>query len=161
MTSATLIGGYHAVGYQTYSCIVNPDAGADAADAAETGLWVNSAQAVLIGDNCAKVADNYAKSLWHATDGSNLEALIDDAVDPPGDGGAVTAIKWARLKAVSSYGEGIFGNVTWVQRINTTGGLQPSATCDPTGPVAVVPYTADYFFYSGGTSNEAGADSGS
>jgi hypothetical protein len=35
---------------------------------------------------------------------------------------------------------------TYIQRINTTGGLKPSTPCSD-GDKALVPYTADYYFY--------------
>ena len=38
---------------------------------------------------------------------------------------------------------------TYIQRVNTTGGLAPTSGCDAStvGTVAKVPYTADYYFY--------------
>jgi len=47
---------------------------------------------------------------------------------------------------------GVFTDVTFVQRLNTTGGLAPTTGCDAahvdtTMPVA---YTADYYFFTGG-----------
>ena len=35
---------------------------------------------------------------------------------------------------------------TWVQRLNTSGGMAPAAPCTP-GAKLAVPYTADYFFW--------------
>jgi hypothetical protein len=37
--------------------------------------------------------------------------------------------------------------VTYVQRVNTTGGLRPAAPGSSIGAVVEVPYTAEYYFY--------------
>ena len=62
-------------------------------------------------------------------------------------------IPWLRLQAKST-GAGPFGDklteTTYIQRINTTGGVAPdAATCNATtaGTQVEVPYTADYLFY--------------
>jgi len=43
----------------------------------------------------------------------------------------------------------LFGDVTYIQRVNTAGGVAPASGCDSTtvGAEADVPYTADYKFY--------------
>ena len=41
---------------------------------------------------------------------------------------------------------------TFIQRVNTSGGMEPSTSCPEStavGTRAFVPYTADYFFYRG------------
>jgi Protein of unknown function (DUF3455) len=41
--------------------------------------------------------------------------------------------------------------ITFIQRVNTSGGVAPSTGCAESADVgskAFVPYTADYFFYS-------------
>ena len=54
---------------------------------------------------------------------------------------------WLLLKAVSSQGPGSFHRVTYIQRVNTQGGLAPSEPGDFEGEIAQVPYTTEYFFY--------------
>jgi len=64
------------------------------------------------------------------------------------------AIAWLLVQVVGAQvgptgGETLSGT-TFIQRLNTFGGLAPSTGCDiPTdiGQKAFVPYTADYFFY--------------
>ena len=63
-------------------------------------------------------------------------------------------IPWLLLKVTSHAagpgGGDRLGGTTFIQRINTTGGVAPAAsTCDATtaGQVAEVPYTADYVFW--------------
>ena len=53
------------------------------------------------------------------------------------------------LEAKSAEGPGIFARVTYIQRVNTTGGTAPTEGCDAAhaGQEVRVPYTADYFFY--------------
>ena len=80
----------------------------------------------------------------HTTDLTGRGAVT---VDP-------TAIAWLLLDGVGSQngptgGDKLTGT-TFVQRLNTTGGLAPSTGCSSltdVGNQAFVKYTADYFFY--------------
>jgi len=64
------------------------------------------------------------------------------------------AIAWLKLEVVGrrvgpTGGDTLFGT-TFVQRLNTEGGLAPVTGCDnpqDIGRKAFIPYTADYFFY--------------
>ena len=62
------------------------------------------------------------------------------------------AIPWLLLRATSNTGTGVFSDVTYVIRANTTGGKAPATGCDATtaGTDTRVGYTADYYFYNGG-----------
>jgi len=44
-------------------------------------------------------------------------------------------------------GAGIFSKVTYIQRVNTTGGLAPSEPGLIDGEIKEIPYTAEYYFY--------------
>ena len=59
------------------------------------------------------------------------------------------AIPWLILSAVpsSTVGPGIFERTTYIQRVNTVGGLAPASAPTTLGQEARVPYTAEYFFY--------------
>jgi hypothetical protein len=62
-------------------------------------------------------------------------------------------IPWLLLKATSTGGAGVFANITSVQRLNTAGGPAPGIGCGA-GTVNTdvsVAYSADYYFYTGGT----------
>ena len=68
------------------------------------------------------------------------------------------AIAWVLLQAAGVQagptGGGTLAVTTFIQRLNTVGGLAPATGCDnPTdvGHKAFVPYTADYFFYRAAT----------
>jgi hypothetical protein len=58
-----------------------------------------------------------------------------------------TAIQWLKLEAVYTQGPGVFDGVTFVQRVNTVGGLAPSSAGAVVGEIARVPYTTEYYFY--------------
>lgn len=64
------------------------------------------------------------------------------------------AIPWLLLERVGAQagptGGETLSDTTFIQRVNTHGGLAPSTGCDrlnDVGRKAFVPYTADYFFY--------------
>jgi hypothetical protein len=58
----------------------------------------------------------------------------------------VGSIPQLLLQATRTRGDGIFGGVTYVQRLNTTGGVMPTTACAD-GQAQGVPYTAEYRFY--------------
>ena len=43
-------------------------------------------------------------------------------------------------------GSGLLAQTTFIQRVNTVGGLAPQVPCAPNS-LAVVPYETDYIFY--------------
>jgi hypothetical protein len=63
------------------------------------------------------------------------------------------AIPWLLVRVVGARrgptGGDFLTQTTFIHRLNTTGGLAPSTGCtlSTLGATAVVPYTADYFFY--------------
>ena len=67
-----------------------------------------------------------------------------DAPAPQAD-----AIPWLLLAATTHTGQGKFSKVTFVQRVNTTGGKAPATGCDAAtvGKEARAAYTADYIFW--------------
>jgi hypothetical protein len=89
-----------------------------------------------------EVGIHYAGPTWESHSGGKVVAsrLEGCAPDP-------TAIPWLLLQTVSTEGPGIFGSVTYVQRVNTTGGLAPTAPGSSIGEAVEVPYTAEYYFY--------------
>jgi hypothetical protein len=61
-----------------------------------------------------------------------------------------TTIPWLLVQVVGAEngptGGGELSETTYVQRLNTVGGVAPSTSCT-VGMMALVPYSADYFFY--------------
>ena len=54
-------------------------------------------------------------------------------------------------------GRGRIAATKWIQRVNTAGGVAPSAPCVEIGARSFVPYEADYVFYKkrgGATDND-------
>lgn len=74
------------------------------------------------------------------TDGSSVTAAVRDSM-PRAD-----TIAWLLLKSTGNRGPGLLGEVTYIQRLNTTGGLAPAGSCTD-GVTEAVPYTADYTFW--------------
>jgi Protein of unknown function (DUF3455) len=60
-----------------------------------------------------------------------------------------SAIPWLLLQAATNIGPGSFGDVTWIQRLDTVGGAAPATGCDVdhVGAQVLIPYRASYFFY--------------
>ena len=90
----------------------------------------------------SKVGIHYAGPTWESNSGSKVQAMRLDSCTPDSN-----AIPWLLLQAVSNEGPGIFGSATYVQRLNTTGGVAPAAPGRSIGAVVEVPYTAEYLFY--------------
>jgi hypothetical protein len=129
----------HAVGVQIYECNIT---------ASGTGWTLLAPRAELYGDNGKLIATHFAGPTWRANDGSWVGGQKEAGVIVDR-----TAIPWLKLSATSK-GVGPDGDrlalTTFVQRLNTEGGLAPAASqCDPTsvGTQAEVPYTADYYFW--------------
>lgn len=85
----------------------------------------------------------------HSGDSSRVWARpIASSTDP----GYVdpTAVPWLLLQAAGTEdgttGNSVFSQTTYIQRVNTAGGLIPVTPC-MVGERAFVPYTADYVFY--------------
>jgi FtsP/CotA-like multicopper oxidase with cupredoxin domain len=123
----------HATGVQIYTCV--------------GGTWstASTPRAVLVGDNGQFLADHFGGPTWQAKDGSKVVGTVSQraTVDP-------TAIPWLLLTATASAGPDgdRLAATTYVQRVNTTGGLRPTSTCDPAvDKPAEVRYTADYYFW--------------
>jgi hypothetical protein len=89
-----------------------------------------------------EVGIHYAGPTWESNSGGKVIAsrLESCAPDP-------TAIPWLLLQKVSTEGPGIFDRVTYIQRVNTSGGLPPSGPGPFVGAEEEVPYTAEYYFY--------------
>lgn len=91
-----------------------------------------------------KVGIHYVGPTWESNSGSRVVAAR-----VPGTGCTPdpTAIPWLLLKTVTNDGPGIYSKVTFIQRVNTTGGLSPQAPGSIVGEEKRVPYTAEYYFY--------------
>lgn len=91
-----------------------------------------------------KVGTHYVGPTWESNSGAFVVADPTTAIPCTPD---ATAIPWLRLTAASSQGPGIFDGVTYIQRINTMGGLRPTTPGTTVGQEVRIPYTAEYYFY--------------
>ena len=122
----------HATGVQIYSC--NGTAWSFVAPRAD-----------LVGDNGKLLIKHYGGPTWEANDGSWVKAARVDGVDVD-----PAAIPWLLLRATSTSKGGPLSLTTYIQRVNTTGGLMPPAgecTAADAGEVREVAYTSDYYFW--------------
>jgi len=91
-----------------------------------------------------KVGTHYKGPTWESNTGSYVigkqPRLAGCSVDS-------TAVDWLLLQAAATQGPGVFGGVTYIQRVNTTGGLAPSTPGTMMDESREVPYTAEYYFY--------------
>ena len=124
-----------ATGQQIYGCQANA-----------TGYgWVLIApDADLFKPNGRLAGSHYAGPTWEALDGSTVVGarVAAYSADP-------SAIPWLLLSAVSHAGHGRMSKVSFIQRLETAGGLAPTTGCDAdhVGAQVGVDYTATYYFY--------------
>lgn len=85
------------------------------------------------------------RPVWEFKDGSTVEAARK-ASAPAGEGNIAALLLEAVTRAAGDDGDR-FAKTTWVQRLNTSGGVAPAGTCTP-GAVIAVPYTTDYVFWT-------------
>jgi hypothetical protein len=129
-----------AKGVQIYECRARKDQGGYE--------WAFVApEAELFDASGKRIGRHFAGPHWESTDGSSIVGSLKARADAPAAG----AIPWLLLGAKSVGAQGSFSKVTSVQRVNTKGGLAPAGGCSQVaaGTPARVPYTADYYFFSG------------
>lgn len=89
-----------------------------------------------------QVGTHYGGPTWEGNNGGKVVARRAAGCAP--DAGA---IPWLLLEATSADGPGIFSRVTFIQRVNTAGGLAPADPGSFAGEERRVPYTTEYYFY--------------
>jgi hypothetical protein len=125
----------HAEGVQVYEC-----------KATATGalVWQFREPVAVLIQNGKTVGKHYAGPHWDFTDGSVLMAKVV-ATAPAADANDIPLLKLEVTKR-SGAADGLFLEVTTIQRVNTKGGVATGA-CSNAGALLSVPYTADYVFY--------------
>ena len=100
--------------------------------------------ATLYGADKKMVGKYYAGPTWEAADGSKVTGK-QVAVAPATPG----SIPLQLVKAEPAMGAGAMTGVSYIQRLNTKGGVAPAMACDAMGKGKrqVVAYEADYVFY--------------
>ena len=140
------------IGTQDYTCT------ATTSDAGTTYAWLfvgpeadlDDCHTVKVGSHFASDAGAAAPE-WMTLDGTYVvgKKIHPFTPDAGPDGDATPAVPWLLLQATSHGGAGTLSKADWIHRLNTTGGVAPSTTCDASnvGTTVKVPYTADYYFY--------------
>jgi len=146
----------HAVGTQNYICIQKANG------AFAWNPW--GPQATLFSNDDEQVITHYLSAnpdesgeqrpTWqHSKDSSQIWAMpIASSSDPAF--AETGAIPWLLLRVVGDAngptGGRRLGKTSYIQRVNTSGGLAPTAGCGSgnIGARALVPYTTDYYFYA-------------
>ena len=172
--TAFLVG--HAVGTQNYICLPCPNPttppGTKCPDSG-FAFQLFTPEATLSADNEKQIITHFfspnpdqggairatwqdshdTSTVWASATGAATNSTDPQFVQPG-------AVAWLRLEVVGKQSGPIGSNkltpTTFVQRLNTFGGLAPSDGCSSladVGKQAFQPYTADYFFYTGGESN--------
>ncbi|UXZ55983.1 DUF3455 domain-containing protein [Halomonas sp. 7T] len=126
------------VGAITYMC--------EAKDDGSLG-WVFKGPHAALNDREGNQVGSYygPPATWEALDGSKITGT-QLAVAPNGDGN----IPLQLVEANPADGEGAMNGVTYIQRLDTQGGVAPNVGCntDNEGATAVVTYQADYIFWT-------------
>ncbi|HVU01524.1 MAG TPA: DUF3455 domain-containing protein [Polyangiaceae bacterium] len=148
----TLVLQAHATGTQNYKCTGAPVVG----DAGLTSYtWVFVGPEATLKDSCGvQIATHYAgpsgptAPRWESSDGSIVQGAKKKSAAVAG------SVPVLLLQASEHDGaDGVMSDVTFIQRLDTTGGAAPdAATCSSANvdEVQKVAYTANYYFYTGG-----------
>ena len=124
----------HGVGVQIYTC--------------NGSVWSSAVpRAKLFDDHGKLIINHFAGPSWQAKDGSTVVGTVVDKVIMD-----ESAIPWVLLSATTTPGPDgdRLVDTTFIQRLDTVGGLQPpAADCNAAtaGTVVESPYTAEYVFW--------------
>ena len=123
------IGTFSAKGVQIYECT--------------GGTWESvEPVATLFGPGDRPVAVHFRGPSWQSIrDGSLVEGKAIANVEVKG------TIPLLLLEATKNRGDGLFGRVTYIQRLATSGGAAPTRACKD-GEIKSVPYRAQYRFFA-------------
>ncbi|MEU4695396.1 DUF3455 domain-containing protein [Actinoplanes sp. NPDC023714] len=125
-----------AKGVQVYGCTAGAWTLIEPA-ASLTGVTLRPARKVT--------ALHYRGPSWQSDqDGSLVEGDGASAVRAPS--AHPDSIPQLRITAKSTRGDGVFGEVTYIQRLDTVGGVAPAGACSGSATKAV-PYRAVYRFF--------------
>jgi hypothetical protein len=127
-------------GVQIYECKAKPG------DPGKFEWSFKAPEADLTNEDGKKIAKHYAGPTWEGNDGSKVvgEKKADAPAPRPG------AVPWLLLKAKTNEGTSTFARVTYIQRVDTKGGVAPATGCDQAhvNTEARVDYSANYYFYA-------------
>jgi hypothetical protein len=172
---AYLVG--HAIGTQNYICLPCPTASPTCT--ASGFVWTFfGPQATLFDDDDEQIMTHFLsenpdergtrRATWQDSGDTSAIWAFAPAANQSSDPAFVAprSIPWLRLQVVGAEsgptGGNRLGRTTFIQRLNTAGGIAPAASeCASAGDVgrpSLVPYEADYFFYRRGIAHRHGHD---
>ena len=109
--------------------------------------WAFAGPVAILYDKSSKAdaGKYYAGPTWEANDGSKVGGK-QLGVSPSAN---AASIPLQLVQAGASTGSGAMSGITFIQRINTKGGVAPSDLCEAAnaGSRKMVKYEADYLFY--------------
>lgn len=114
-------------GKQVYVCSAKPG------DESQFAWVLDRPRADLLDDQGQVIGKHYKGPVWEAADGSTVAGVVQQHANAPD----AKAVPWLLLK------------VTYIQRVDTEGGLAPADGCDKAhaGAEASADYQATYYFY--------------
>jgi hypothetical protein len=148
----------HAIGTQNYICLCAASGCAWTFFGPQASLFTDSKMPIithfLSPNPMDPMGEGTPRATWqHSRDASTVWAQAIFSSSDPAFVDA-EAIPWLLLQIVGVQRGPTGGHrltrTTFIQRLNTSGGVAPSTGCDEFTDVnkrAFVPYTADYFFY--------------
>ncbi len=134
------------VGEITYECKAKASPSTSAASAAAFEWVFVGPQAKLNLRNGKTIGKYFGPpATWESLDGSKVTGA-QVAVSPSPAGNIALQL----IKANPAQGAGQMVGVSYIQRVATRGGVAPSILCEASrlGQRSIVPYEADYFFWS-------------
>ncbi len=130
------------VGRITYEC-------REKAGAMGAYEWVFAGPDAVLNDRGGRMVGKYygPPATWESADGSKVTGA-QVAVAPAAAG----SIPLQLVKANPATGAGAMNGVTYIQRVDTRGGVAPASPCgaDTKGKKEIVNYQADYIFWTAG-----------
>ena len=123
----------------TYECKAKP-----ADPAAFEWAFVGPMAKLMDTKTRKEIGKYYGGPTWESIDGSKVTGKqVAVAASSPGN------IPLQLVKAEPATGNGSMTGITYIQRVNTRGGVAPTDACTAatTGTRKTVPYQADYVFY--------------
>ena len=129
----------HASGVQVYECAAK-------ADAPSGWAWQFRSPEATLADASGKIiGKHFAGPSWTSNDGAAIVGQVSASASAPDKGN----IAWLLLTIKSHDGQGLLTQTASVQRLDTEGGVAPSAACSAANARQVerVGYTATYVFW--------------
>jgi Protein of unknown function (DUF3455) len=131
-----IVASLRGVGKQVYDC--NSDG---------KGYTLREPVAGLFTSRGIPVAIHGKGPFWASFDGSHVDGTAKlgqaDSPDPTKN------VPWLLFQGSATGTGGVFSNVTFIQRLDTRGGVAPIGNCTP-GQTVPVDYTANYVFWAKG-----------